>query len=437
MSWQEDLHRLEHDLAMGRLSAEDYRRQRDELLAAANAGQSPAAGPTPQAAPMAPGQNPMTPGGGIPNPSTPGGGFPNPGTPGGGIPGQVPGQPPTGTPPGGMPGQQAGTPFPPAFKWSAQPPNSERTQTMRPVGQEGGSGEATQVVGGGMDQRTQAVRPGDPDRTQVVHNNPFGGPQPQQSPWPGGDQSNLYSSDNNMPNWNTQGAFGDWPKQGPEVFEKSGNGGGGRRVLLIVLIVVVLAGLGVGGWLLFGNKGSQTAGNTPITTTHAPTPTTTPGPRPAIGLLVNPPGFPSSQAFTPTQLQTVKPLPKPDLDLLTNTSLANADYVVSNDGSTTLDLWAFQVADNGAALALAKSFDTDETRFGFTQTDITIGNGQYVAYTSQQQSNGKTVTAYRLHYVVGNQVVRVEAFDADPTRARSEFVKLLNLQKKLSPPSNG
>lgn len=169
--------------------------------------------------------------------------------------------------------EQPVTPFPPAFKWTAQPPGSERTQTMYPVS---GPADATQVVPG-TDGRNQAVGPGDADRTQIVHNNPYAqqpyGQQQIQSPWPGPDQSNLYSSDN-MPNWNTPGAFGDWPKQGPEVFGSAGSGNGGRRVLLIALVVVVVVGLGVGGWLLFGTKSSAQAGG------HSTTPTTTAPPRP-------------------------------------------------------------------------------------------------------------------------------------------------------------
>jgi hypothetical protein len=445
VSWQEDLHRLEHDLAMGRLSAEDYRRQRDELLAAANAGQA--------AQNTAPGQvNPQqptgTPPGGMPT-GTPGGGFPAPtGTPPGGFPGTpgggFPGPSPTGTPPGGFPGQQA--PFPPAFKWAAQPPTSESTQTIRPVGPDNPppSADATQVVPNnpGMD-RTQAVRPGDADRTQVVHNNPFGQPPQQQggqqTPWRGAEQANLYSSgqmDNNMPNWNTGGAFGDWPKQGPEVFDSPGSGKGGKRVLLIVLIVVVLAGLGVGGWLLFGNKSSAEAGGgSQTTTSHTAAPTTTPKPRPAIDGLVNAPGNPTSQSFTPEQLSTLKPLAKPDLDILGNTSLSKADYVVSRDGTTVLDLWSFSVADETAAATLAKKFDTDQGRFGFQASDVTTDDGQFTAQMSQQQSAGKNVVVYRLHYVVGNEVVRVEAFDSSGEKAREEFLKLLKLQTELTPPS--
>jgi hypothetical protein len=44
------------------------------------------------------------------------------------------------------------------------------------------------------------------------------------------------------------------------------------------------------------------------------------------------------------------------------------------------------------------------------------------------------VVAYRLHYVVGNEVIRVEAFDSSGEKAREEFQKLLKLQTELTPP---
>jgi hypothetical protein len=50
MSWQEELRRLDSELARGRISRHEHRRQRDELLAAASGG----AAPSPVAAPLAP-----------------------------------------------------------------------------------------------------------------------------------------------------------------------------------------------------------------------------------------------------------------------------------------------------------------------------------------------------------------------------------------------
>lgn len=50
MSWQEELRRLDSELARGRISRHEHRKQRDELLAAASGG----AAPSPVAAPLAP-----------------------------------------------------------------------------------------------------------------------------------------------------------------------------------------------------------------------------------------------------------------------------------------------------------------------------------------------------------------------------------------------
>jgi hypothetical protein len=425
VAWQQDLNQLEQDLAAGRLSAEDYRRRRDELLAAAN---------------------------GVPTQS-----VNAPGQPQQGQQGQQP-----------MPGEQQQTPFPPAFRWGSAPPAGEevpvveRTQTIRPVGQQppagqqGAGGQAPAGAQGGSGspgEATQVVsavgRPQDADRTQVVPTNPGAGFTPQQQggvpPWQtgtpqhGGQQGGYTeSTTDNAPNWAVNDAFGDWPRQGPEVFASSGSGGGGgKRIALIALIVVVVAGLGVGGWLLFGQGGSAQAGHGgstgPSATSSAPS---TPAPRAAIGPLVSPPGSPSSASYTPTQLAQTTKLPQPDLDILANTTLKNADNVVTTDGTTVINLWSFTVQDPAAAQGLAKAFDTDQLRFGFTITDIRTSDGQYSAYTSQQQSStGSTVIVYRLHYLVGDQVIRVEAFGPDGSTARADFLKALSLQTRLTPPT--
>ena len=50
MSWQEELRRLDAELAGGRITRHEHRKQRDELLAAASGG----AAPSPVAAPLVP-----------------------------------------------------------------------------------------------------------------------------------------------------------------------------------------------------------------------------------------------------------------------------------------------------------------------------------------------------------------------------------------------
>jgi hypothetical protein len=414
VSWQEDLRLLDQELAMGRLSAEDYRRRRDDLLAAANTG---FAAPQPS------------------QPSQP--------------------APPSSTSP---PSPPSGTPFPPAFRWTAQQPPasptpqpppaspSESTQIMRPVGEDGpppSPGDATQVVQ--RSEQTQVVsgnqqQPGEGERTQVVRAPGQGGAPYSQQPWQaGGDRPDLYNQGpiDNSPSWATGGTFSDWPRQGPEVFNSTRSNGRGRRILLIALAVVVLAGVGVGVWLLVGNHSntaSSTQGGGAQTTTAPPRPTSQP-PKAAIGSLVQAPGIPQTQSFTPAQIAAQKPLATPDLDILAASTYTKADYVVSRDGTTVLDLWGFTTPDSASATSLAQKLDTDQVRFGFQPTDIKAGGGRYTAYSSQQQSSGQTVVAYRMHYVVGNQVIRIETFDASGTTARQEFEKLLALQTKLTPPT--
>jgi hypothetical protein len=313
---------------------------------------------------------------------------------------------------------------------------------MRPVGEEGppaSPGDATQVVQ--RSEQTQVVpgnqQPGEGERTQVVRapGQGFG----QQSPWQaGGDRPDLYNQGpiDNSPSWATGGTFSDWPRQGPEVFNSTRSGGRGRRILLIALAVVVLAGVGVGVWLLVGNHGSNTASSSQGgPTTTAPARPTSQPPKAAIGSLVQAPGIPQTQSFTPAQIAGQKPLATPDLDILAASTYTKADYLVSRDGTTVLDLWGFTTPDSTSATSLAQKLDTDQARFGFQPTDIKTGRGRYTAYTSQQQSAGQTVVVYRMHYVVGDQVIRIETFDQSEATARQEFEKLLALQTKLTPPT--
>ncbi|MFI6100642.1 hypothetical protein ACIA8G_34260 [Lentzea sp. NPDC051213] len=136
MTWQDELQKLDNELASGRISADDYRRRRDEVLSG-SAGGGPA-------------QNP-----------------------------------------------QSG-PFAPPFKWEAQPPStSDRTQVVNVQGppqpqQQNPNPDATQVVSG--------QRPADADRTQFVapvQPGPGGWGQQQQQqqaappPWVGGDFDSI------------------------------------------------------------------------------------------------------------------------------------------------------------------------------------------------------------------------------------------------------
>src|ERR1700743_1596341 len=118
MSWQEDLHQLDTALAGGQISADDYRRRRDELLAKASGGAPD------QSTPGSPAGQPSTPPPGFAQPGTPPPGFaqPNPQqhTP-------PPGTPQPGTPPPGNPQPSQGY-FPPPFRWETARPQHQPGQ---------------------------------------------------------------------------------------------------------------------------------------------------------------------------------------------------------------------------------------------------------------------------------------------------------------------
>lgn len=177
MSWQDELHQLDADLASGLLSADEYRRRRDHLLVRAS-GQA-----ANTVAPLAPR--------GLPTP-------PNP---------------------------RPVNPFPPAFNWQRN--DQEATQIMRPV------------PGPGPDNadRTQVVA-GDAERTQVVPAvrapvPPVAGPSSSQAtPWGGPDAQFDFGT----PSWLLQGpeVFRESPGSRFTIVVV------GIAVLVVVLVVVLL-----------------------------------------------------------------------------------------------------------------------------------------------------------------------------------------------------
>lgn len=206
MTWQDELQKLDAELASGRISADDYRRRRDEVLAgSASAPQQP--------------------------------------------------QP-----------QQQG-PFAPPFRWDSAPPqqgapNPDATQVVTPqqqAPQPPSNPDATQVVTGGAR--------GDADRTQFVR--PVQQPQ-QQGGWqsqppigapPWGQDGGFGPVSDPTPGWIAQG---------PEVFDESKSGGKGKIFAIIgVVLVIALIGGGVW-WFMSGEKkdpNPPTAGSTTQTPT--------------------------------------------------------------------------------------------------------------------------------------------------------------------------
>ncbi|MEU4740013.1 SHOCT domain-containing protein [Actinosynnema sp. NPDC023658] len=371
MTWQDQLRQLDEALAAGRISAEDYRRQRDELLSKAQTSSAP--------------QAPQT-------------------------------------------GPSSG-PFPEPFKWSAQPPStpqqptSEATQFIRPATPPG-EADRTQVVPnpGPSADRTQVVP--NADRTQAVS------PPQQGQPWPGqpqGPQQGGWSQgpESYSPPWGGDSEFGgnQWSggfnAQGPEVFDESGKSGKGKVIAIVAVVVVLLVAAGLYFFVFKPNNGGTASSDTP--TAPATTTTTTKKKPDPFGTLIVPEGRTSGpKTYTAEQLATTKPLPTPDLVVLKQAGTTEARSVVVVDNEVTTSLWGFKSADPAALLT---ALETDQKRFGFAE-DTTVDSDVPV-YKSTQTSGSKTITVFRSHYATATEVIRVEVFAANETDAKDRFDAVL------------
>ncbi|MGH3863304.1 hypothetical protein [Actinokineospora sp.] len=382
-------------MAIGQVSADDYRRERDRILAAASGNVTSA----PAAAPVA-----------LERPS-----------------------------------DDQGNPFPAPFKWSAERPG-EHTQVVAPGQQppapHGNSSESdsdrTQVVSNAaahgdstqaihQSERTQVVSAqSNPEQTQIVR--PVQQPNQHSAPLP---QWNTNVADQSVTPWGDADQQLPWMgfhAQGPEVFEDDTKSGGKLWVILGVVVVVALIAAGVVYFTMFRNTG-----NTPPpapSTSAVPTTTTKPKPKP-YGPLIVPEGRTSGpKTYTAEQLSTAKPLPTPDLVLLKQAGVTEARSVIVVPATTTTSLWSFTAADPAALLT---AIETDQKRFGFAEA-ADAGVASVKVFASQQTSTTKTIFVFRAHYVSGSEVIRVEAYDTSESEAKAKFTAVLQAQIDHNPP---
>jgi hypothetical protein len=303
VTWQDELQKLDNELASGRISADDYRRRRDEVLSG-SAGGGPA-------------QNP-----------------------------------------------QSG-PFAPPFKWEAQPPStSDRTQVVNVQGpqqnqpqppQQNPNPDATQVVAGG--QRGG----GDADRTQFVapvQPGPGGWGQPQQQqaappPWVGGDFDSINQP---SPSWS----------HGPEVFDES-SGGGKGKVFAIIGVVLVLALIGGGiWWFTAGSKsgGDTTASSNPPAPT---TTSSSAGPKLPLNGLAGKVDAANTGPVTVEKASKEKSQFSPDEAALMTTCGAEtgmSQVLFADDWFTQVHI--FTCTDGAAAKTAADALSELQKGYGFT-----------------------------------------------------------------------
>lgn len=389
MSWQEELSQLDSALASGQISADDYRRERERILAVATGGLN-------KQGPQAPSQDS----------------------------GPV------------NRGQDA---FPPPFKWTTERPNEpqqaseDRTQTVS-------NADNTQVVSNSSDstQRVDMNQQGGPafgDRTQVVQ--PVSPPpgMPVQQPWQQHPQQpGPWGPQQPQPPWEDQdelvAPWAGYQAQGSELFETDKSGGGRGKLFAILGMVVVLIVIAGGVLYLTVLKDDTAAPNNPPPQSSQAPPSTSEAPQP-FGPLFVPEGTTSGgKTYSAPELERSKSLPTPDLVLLKQAGLSEARSVIVVNDSTTISMWSFGTNDPPA---LVESINTDQERFDFAEVPGAAQEGVPV-FASQQKSASRTVYVFRAHYSSGDDVIRVEAFDPDEAKAKVQFDTALEGQLEHTPP---
>jgi hypothetical protein len=432
VTWQEELSQLDGALASGQISADDYRRERERILAMATGGSGQQNPPTPgQGAPVNRGQD----------------AFPPPFK----WTTERPAQPPQ------QPSQPQQPPQQPQQPPAQQQGGEERTQAVQ---NNAAAAENTQIVSNAADS-TQIVDMTDSaskgpgptfgDRTQFVPKVPASPPHgmPQQSPphgmpqqqWPQQGQPQQGSwgpPQQSSPPWEDQEElvppWAGYQAQGSELFESDAPSSGRGKVWAIVGVVVLL--LVIAGGVLYltvlkKDDSANTAdkGQQQEQTSKKPPPTSK-KPEP-FGPLYVPEGTTSGgKTFTAAELEKSKALATPDLVLLKQAGLNEARSVVVVNESTVLSMWSFGTGDPAQ---LAQDITKDQKRFGFRKVPPEAQQGVDV-YTSTQKSASRTVYVYRAHYTNGGNVIRVEAFDPDQAKAKAQFEAALKAQLELTAP---
>ncbi|WP_236790235.1 hypothetical protein [Amycolatopsis sp. GM8] len=389
MSWQEELRKLDEELASGRLSADDYRIRRDQVLSSAVGQADPQGQPSEGNADSTQIIAPIS--------------------------------PPQGTP------AQA----PPAAP--QQDSSAERTQAVpqqwqqqQPAQQAGESG------------RTEYVAP--PQQQQVPYSPPGGFPQAgPASPAGGFPQTPWHAAESDQsPPWGggdlppiAPGGEPGWAQQGPESFDSKPKKGNGVKIGAIVAAVVVVAGLAVGAYLLWGQGSGGDGGSQAATTSQAAPPPPPPDPLAVATLPGTPEKFDQIKNFS--QIPGLQYLTSAEISTYQSASAGDTKFVGRRlaDGSRVLILLT-KVSDPQTATSAASDLLGIQIRNGMARLTDVPDN---VLASSVSAKNGNPAQI-RAHYAHDDVVIRIEVNNADAQAAQADFTQVLNAQLKVLP-ANG
>lgn len=380
MSWQEELRKLDEELASGRLSADDYRVRRDQVLSSAvSYSENPQQPQQPQEAPQPPQQD------------------------------------------GSADATQVIAPVsPPQQPVQPQNVDAEPTQAVTPNWQSG--------------------PPVDPERTQYVANPsppqgfpqapaspPQGFPQsgPQPAPWnaPESDVSPPWSG-SDLPPANPGGGSTEWVAQGPESFDDKPSGGKGKIAWISAAVVVVLVAAGLA--IFFTTSGGDDVDDGPTAA-----PATSEGSAPPSSAANNNPNQPLLDKIPPTEgapdgqsgllpTNRLVELGIVDIDeaaLLTSRSVQEVAWRgsqrqpdASGPGNEKISVTVIPTDSSGTATALAGQLREYYARAGMVLIPDQLPN---IPSDVTFHKLVATPVVYRGTWVSGNNVVRVNVTQGD------------------------
>lgn len=386
MSWQEELRRLDEELASGRLSADDYRIRRDQVLSSAVGQQDQPAPPPPsQSADSTQVIAPVSPPGGVPQQQP-----------------QAPQQPPAD---GGAERTQV------VQSWQTQQPPAdagpERTQVVQPQQHQP---QAHYSPPGGFPQGAPSSPPGGFPQQQ-----PWNAAESDQTPpWGGGD----------LPPLGPSGGDSEWVRQGPEYFSDKPKKSNGKKIGAIVGAVIVLAGIAFGAYWLWGRDSG--GGGTEQTTAQHSQSSAAPKPPDPLGVASMPGKAETHDDVTSfSQVDTLKYLNPQELSAYQAAGTSKVKFVVYHlDDGNLITLFLAQASSPTAAKNAAEKLMEVQVTNG-AKRDTTAPNGVYA--TAIDPKDGQSAQS-RGHYAHGNVIVRVEVSGKAAEQTKTDFTTALNQQ---------
>jgi hypothetical protein len=374
MTWQEELRQLDAALANGEVSAGDYRRRRDEILAAASSAQSPAPSLADAAA-------------------------------------------------------QAQAPA--GFDANAVDNTTEladQTQTIHAIDTDNSDAEATQIVTSADSTQVVGVEntqgPTEAEQTQIIT-------QTQQAPTWASHLPDPSAQTGSFPRPQQPMQPAITPSHAQEVFGGSApqrSGGKGWLIAIIVVVVLALAGGGVW-WFLLRDDGGNQAENPPPTTQEE-----TQQPPPAKNIdEVSLPGEPAPNTGDQTiaEAKQARVVGAGEADKLANAGITDLSYSGSSEGSYRYLLYAYPSDD---AAATTDTVLQVQQELGIAPVELPdVPDGVSVA----QLTNAKA-SVLRAVYTAGDRTIQLSVLQVPAGSAEelsAEFSEVLATLVEAIPPT--